>query len=236
MIYLRTSIATFLANARALIYGIRDDLFIKERILPYAIDDARIAESVAAYDAAELAEAEKSKEFGERLEARLLFERAFEEAEQMFKEHTDFLKLTLRDDFEKQKKLFLIGVPRAKRIDNRLKHMREVYFRTLQHDEVVAALSRFGITREDLEAGQRKVVETMDARKRFLAEKGEAEDATTLRDEAFVTLFDAVEDLETVCSYALKDRPQLMEKLGIVVFSPGYRPKPAAPAAEEPQQ
>jgi hypothetical protein len=235
MTYLRTSIPTFLANSRTLIYGVRDDDFIKQRILPYNFDEARITECVSIYNAAEIAESIKLKEFGERLEARLIFEKVYAEAEALFRKHTDFLKMALRDDFEKQKKLFLVGVPRQRSIDARLKHMKEVYFRTLQHDEVVTSAGRYGITREDLEAAHQKIIDTMDARRRYLDEKGEAEDATDIRNDAFEKLSDVVDELETILYYALEDRPQLMEKLGIPVLSPGYKRKKKTTPEPEPE-
>ncbi|NIM11484.1 MAG: hypothetical protein GTO45_16310 [Candidatus Aminicenantes bacterium] len=235
MVYLRTSIPTFLADSRALIYGVKADSFIKGRILPYNVDETRITEYVAIYDAAELAESKKSKEFGEQLEASIIFERIFKEAEALFRKHRDFLKLLLKDDIDKQKKLFLVGVPRAKKIADLLKHMREVYFRTLEHDEVVTGVARYGITREDLETGLQKVIEAMDAKEKHNREKGDAEDATLLRDDAFEKLDDVVDELETILYYALEDRPQLLEKLGIPVLSPGYKRRTKSQEEQNPE-
>ena len=70
MIYLGKNIPEFIMDSRTLIFGIKDDSFIKERILPYKVDEERIDEMVTIYYEAEKAESEKTKEFGEQLEAR----------------------------------------------------------------------------------------------------------------------------------------------------------------------
>jgi hypothetical protein len=235
MYHLKITIAEFLQNSRRLIFGVNGDAFVKERILPYNFDEARITVCVDTYNKAEKAESVKSQEFGEQLGARIIFEKTLEEANSLFYKHTDFLKLALRDDLNMQKELFLVGIPRSRRISDWLKHMREVYERVLEHEEVIPLVGRYGLTREDLEAGYQKVLDAILAKDKHSAEQDEAEDATFLRDEAFEELIDVVEELETVCIYALEDRPQLLEKFGIPVMAPKYK-RTSSTQPEEPTQ
>ena len=74
----------------------------------------------------------------------------------------------------------------------------------------------------------------MDAHAR---ERAEAEVATQERDAAFLELSRVVDELETLCPYALEDSPQSLEKLDIRVYSPGYTPKKKTPVENpEPQE
>jgi hypothetical protein len=219
MIRLKKSIAGFLRDSKALIYGVKDDPFIKERILTYNFDDTRIEESVKVYEEAVKAESEKSKEYGEQLEASKRFEKAMNEADYIFKKHSDFVRLALRHDEEKTRKLFLTGEPRSKKLSDILKYMIEFYNRLLADEQAAASVSKYAITREDLEKGRQKIVEADTAKTAHNVEMGEAQDATDSRDKEFVKLNDVVEELEIICTYALEDRPQLLEKLGIKVLS-----------------
>jgi hypothetical protein len=225
MIRLKKTIATFLRDSKALIYGVKDDPFIKERILAYNIDNARIEESVKLYEEAVKAESDKSKEYGEQLEARKRFEKTMDEADYIFKKHSDFVRLALRDDEEKINKLFLSGEPRSRKISDILKYMMEFYNRVLADDQVVAGVSAYGITKEDLEKGLQKIVEADTAKTAHNVEMGESQDATDRRDKAFNQLIFITEELEIICTYALEDRPQLLEKFGITVLSEGYKRK-----------
>jgi hypothetical protein len=68
--------------------------------------------------------------------------------------------------------------------------MREVYDRVLADDDVVAGASKYGLTREVLEAGRQKVINAEDAKRKRKKEMGEAEAATERRDASFVKLSD----------------------------------------------
>jgi hypothetical protein len=223
MIYLRTSIPTFLKNSRMLIFGVRDDTFIKERVLAYNFDDSRIQESVDIYNRAEQAESTKTREFGEQLEAKAQSDMRLEEAEAISRKHSDFLGLALRDEIDKQNKLFLNAQLRSRKLADWFKYVLEFYNRVLEDEDVVTRVGRYGITKENLEEGKQKIIAAQEAKNRHEKEMGEAQDSTLQRDAAFEKLYYVVEELEVICKYALEDRPQLLEKLGINVLSPNYK-------------
>lgn len=242
MLHLRTTIAGFLMYARQLIFGVRDDALIRERLLKYNFDDAKITECVDTYYEAEKAQSDRLKEYGEQLGAKEISDETWEEAKATWQEHTDILKLAVRDDIDKQRKLFLIGQPASNKMSDWFEHMKAMYDRVLADDEVVAAAAAYGLTREILEAGRQTVVNAEDAKRIHSVEQGEAEEATERRNAAFMKLLKVVEDLETLCPYVLKDMPQRLEKLGIPVLSPGYKrqteetpEQPPVPETQEPQ-
>lgn len=226
MYYSKKSIARFLKGSKTLIFGVRDDAFIKERITAFNYDESRLTECIAIYDEAEKAESVKSKEYGEQLEAKAIFDKQMAEAEKLYRKHTDFLKLALVDNIEEQKKLLLIGQPRTRRLSDWFKHVLELYDRVLESETAITAVTRYGITREKLAEGRQTVSAAEAAKIKHTEEKGEAQDATDLRDTAFEKLAFAVDELKKICTYSLEDRPQRLEKLGIQVLSPGYKRKP----------
>lgn len=234
--YTKKSVGKFLEYSRNLSLGIQADDFVKGRILPYNFDNAKVDETVTFYYEAEKAESDKAKEYGEQLEAKIIFDNIMDEAHALTRKHIDFLKLALRDDVEKQRKLFLIGQPRCQKLADWFKYMTEVYDRILADVAVVAAVANYGITRQNLEEGRQKVVDAAAAKAKHKKEQGEAEAATEHRDAVFLKLSDRIHELEVICPYALEDTPQYLETLGITVLSPGYKRKPKSeedPDSEE---
>ncbi len=76
MLQLTTSIAAYLQKTRLLIYGVGKNDFIKERVLPFNIDDAALDAMKVIYTKAKESESSKLKEHGEQLEASELFNNA----------------------------------------------------------------------------------------------------------------------------------------------------------------
>lgn len=236
MIHLRTTIPEFLKGSRMLIVGIKEDDFIKQRILEYNFDETRITEAAAAFEEAEKAESNKTLEYGEQLEAKARFDKIMKESEEIFRKHSDFIKLALRDDFEKQNLLFITGQPRSQKLTDWFKYVLEFYSRVLGDEDVVSRVTKYGITKEKLEQGRQTIITAQEAKTKHEKEMGEAQDAADRRDTAFEKLLYIVEELELICKYALKDRPQLLEKLGIEVLSAGYKRKNKDKEEEETEE
>lgn len=225
MFRLRVSVATFLEQARLLINGIKEDDFIRERLSGYGIGDKELKAYSQLLNKAVKAESEKGIEKGEQLEAKVNAKEAFQVAQDTFSRDRDFIKTVLKNDREKFRKIFLRGVFKDRKCDSRLKAMMETYDRILADDEVIGHASSLGITRDVLQAGKQKVLDAMEARRAHGSERGDAQHATQQRNEIFKELDQLVTRLKTVCKHAFKDRPQVLEILGIFVPSEGYDPK-----------
>lgn len=225
MIRYKRSIIGFLRGARQLFYGVEENNFIRERILQFNYDDTRISESIELFKQAEKAEKNKSKELGEQLGSKARYEKLMDETGSLCRKHIAFLKLLLRDDTDKQRKLFLVGIPRTRREGEWLKHMDGMYHTILLDDAVTASAGKYNISRADLEAAQVKVQDTIKAKDIHDRDKGAAELATAERDEIFDELEKAVEELTVICTYSLEDKTQMLETLGIRVYTPGYKPR-----------
>ena len=81
---------------------------------------------------------------------------------------------------------------------------------------VIEKMSAFGITQEKLEAGKSLVEQTETAKASQEKEKGEAQQATLDRDNAVDALDEWMGDFIAIARIALEEKPQLLEKLGIV--------------------
>ena len=72
---------------------------------------------------------------------------------------------------------------------------------------------------ERLNHEKQELVELRQLRSKALVEKGQAQEATRLRNQKLEELEDYCRLLKTLAALALQDRPQLMESLGILVRS-----------------
>ena len=81
---------------------------------------------------------------------------------------------------------------------------------------VAEALGRYGYTAERLAAERAKIVALIEARRAQGAANGAAQQATADQNAALAALEDEMSALRTMAKVALRDQPQLLEKLGIV--------------------
>lgn len=81
------------------------------------------------------------------------------------------------------------------------------------------SLSKYNVTPESLLEGQKLVAELEASRASYLKEKGESQNTTDLKDEAFRKLNSWMSDFKSIARIALEDQPQLLEALGIFVRS-----------------
>lgn len=93
---------------------------------------------------------------------------------------------------------------------------------TLKFDNLVlnetaflASLSRFTV--ESLNADKSALESLKTLRNQAISEKGQAQEATRLRNEKMEELEDYCYELRTIATIALADQPQLLEMLGLLV-------------------
>lgn len=94
---------------------------------------------------------------------------------------------------------------------------RMLYNNLLTQTKYMDAVTSFGITNTKLDKGLSQIDELEGAYQDFLKEKGEAQNNTVLRDNAFDELYDWYSDFRATARIALQNEPQLLEKLGIVI-------------------
>jgi len=107
-----------------------------------------------------------------------------------------------------------------------------LYSGILASEKLLTLMSEFGINNEILTAEMNNI-KTLEAlnQKKYI-EEGEAQIATQNRNRKLELLQVFCSDLRTIARIALKDQPQQLEKLGILVRS-SYPRKSIAPAEKE---
>lgn len=89
----------------------------------------------------------------------------------------------------------------------------------LADQEIINALQPLRVTAEDLNATLALCDEVDSLRAAYLIEKGESQNATKVKDAAFMALDDWMRDFYAVAKIALDEKPQLLEALGVLVRS-----------------
>ncbi|WP_347838042.1 hypothetical protein [uncultured Draconibacterium sp.] len=166
-------------------------------------------------DATTLYETQK-QEYGEVDAAQANYESQRTEAHDDYMTMLAICKIAFKKDVKAISTLDLSG-RRATTLSGWLKQTRGFYRAILANEEWKAALAGFGQTEEKLQAQLANVEGVATASETKKREMGDAQNATQQRDEKLEELSEWVNDYEVIARIALADKPQLLEKLGIVV-------------------
>jgi hypothetical protein len=222
MKFSKKRISALLESSKIALNVAMNDEEIKNALMTYNFDEARLNEGLELYNQASKLAANQKKEYGEQYSAREEFEKVFEDGNDIFLEHSRFSKLAYRNNDNKLAKLG-IARPRPTTIAGWLDQAKTFYQNALSDDELISQLSRYAITKEKLEAGQQLIIKVEESKAKHNIEMGEAQQATKLRNDALEKLDFFITELFTVAEFSLKDKPQQVEKLGITVYSEGYK-------------
>jgi len=196
---------------------------IKTPLLAYNYDEARLDQCLDLHKKAKEDYQKQKKERSEQFQATAELEKALDEANPVYIEHISLARLALKDKSRKKPK-FSLAESRRKDIYGRLEQAEVFYDNVLADEEILNELAtRFGLTKEKLAAGKQLVIKVKQANKSRQKEKSESQQATLDRDKSFKVLYDALSEFFQVCQFALAARPQLLERLGYLKLSEGYR-------------
>ena len=160
----------------------------------------------------------QKKEYGELDEAQASFAAERKETNQTYMDMVSIGRVALKNDVKAITTLELNG-RRARTISAWLKQTLGFYRAILANDEWKAALAVYGQTEEILTTQVAAIEGVAAASESVRKEKGDAQNATKERDEKIEELVDWVNDYEVIARIALADKPQLLEKIGILVKS-----------------
>ena len=168
-------------------------------------------------EATTLVETQK-REYGELDAAQTAFEDERKAAHGNYMDMLAICKIAFKNDVRAISTLDLTG-RRASTISGWLKQTTGFYRAILANDDWKAVLAGFGQTEEKLNAELAAVQGVATASETKKKEMGDAQNATQERDMKLEELIEWVNDYEVIARIALADKPQLLEKLGIVVKS-----------------
>lgn len=194
------------------------DSKILDAVSPMGYPEEKLNEGAALLAEAVTKVETQKREYGEVDEAYDRFGNEREAAHRMYMDTVNICRVAFKDDVKAATTLELNG-RRARTISGWLKQTRSFYRALLDNDDWKAALAVYGQTEEKLTANLAAVEQVARASETVRKEMGDAQNATAERDMKLEELADWVNDYEVIARIALADKPQLLEKIGIVVKS-----------------
>jgi hypothetical protein len=232
---------------RQLIFNAASDEEIMALVQPYKYDAPKMEQGKTNYNNADAAVEKQKLDYIRQFEAKAIFDQAHDEANDYYIELIVLFRLALAGDPLKLQMLGLDG-RRPRRFASWLRQVNRFYNNAIDNQEILPLVAEYGVTNEKLIAGKELVKKVEIANDDHDKARGTAQQSTVDRNKTLKILDEWTFAFKKVCRLALKDRPQLLEKLGIVVLSEGYKRKteeeneepapesePLPPAAEEEQ-
>ena len=141
------------------------------------------------------------------------------EAKNLYMRHLKFARIALAGDTEARSALGL-GGDRERDLEDWMGQARTFYNNIATDERLQEALeAEVGLSREDVERAQEEVEDVARAFEAKMSEKGEAEESTKERNAAFDILEDWVNEGQALARVLMEERPQQLEKLGLVARS-----------------
>ena len=159
---------------------------------------------------------QQKKEYQEQSLAYDRFYVEKDEAETNFNRTLKLVRALARNDKDLQDRLKLQNMS-ASRIEEWIESATSFYDRLLNEPEFLTRLARFKVTTEQLNNEKAAIESLRELRNQATAEKGQAQEATRVRNEKLNELDDYARELKAIAELALEGRPQLLEKLGVLV-------------------
>ena len=182
----------------------------------YGYGPAAMATGQALYDTTVLAFDSNTTETDEASAAYATFDTKKNQLGDIYSAHRRKAKVVFSDDPVTAKKLGILGsLPEA--YVNWLDTVGKFYTVSIKDVEIQTKLGKLKITLDDLNAANALIPEVKASRAAYLKEKGESEDATSIKDAAFGKLDDWMREFYSVAKIAMEDNPQLLEALGLTV-------------------
>ena len=189
---------------------------IATTLAEYGYDAPTMAEGKVLYNLTRKAYDSNKAETDEATEAYANFASLKEQLEDLYGAHRKKAKVVFKNDAITANKLGVTSsVPEV--YVNWIETVRKFYSVAIAEPEIQTKLSRLKITLSDLNETQALIPQVEALRVAYLKEKGESQDATTLKDNAFSKLDTWMSEFYAVAKIAMEDHPQLLEALGLIV-------------------
>lgn len=141
-----------------------------------------------------------------------------DEAEHTYKRTYKLVKVLSRNNADLQNRLgFQNGKVYA--IEEWIEQGVDFYNRLQNENGFLTTLAKFNLTEDRINQESKGLIDLRMLRNTATLEKGQAQEATRLRNQKLDELADYCTELKALSQLALESQPQLLEKLGILVRS-----------------
>ena len=213
----RKTITDKLESSRILIFNSRG-AEVAPLLSEMGIDAAYLDAGEALYKEATALVNQQKKEYQEQSQAYDKFYLEKDEAEKSYKRTLKLVKVLSRNDKDLQNRLgFQSGKTMA--ITQWIEAAIDFYNRLLNESAFLTKLAKFKLSTDRLNKEKTAIEGLKELRSQAAVEKGQAQEATRLRNEKLDELDDYCTELKAIAEIALEKKPQLLEQLGIVVPS-----------------
>jgi len=207
-----------LEDSRILIYNSRNPE-IAEALAIFGITSEHIDNGVAKYEGVIQIFSINVKEHQEKDIAYDNYIESRENVFTIFNQTIEIIRMIVRGDKDLQDRLHFSSIQKKSPIEEWINNVLWFYEVLLNEVVLLQKISSYNITEENIIDQKEQVANLKVLRNTVFAEKGEAEEARRLRDEKLADLEEYCYELRTIAKIALKDKPQLLEMLGIKVYS-----------------
>lgn len=212
----KLTISDFLHQCNLRIMGAMNDETILTRVSGMGYNTDRLNAGKILLDEVVVLHQKIVKENAELAHAYDLRNKEREEADSLYIKYFTLAKIAFAHDSAAFVALHL-NARTTPSLNGWLSQTKNFYTLLLQNQKWTDSLQAFNVSRQDLEAGLKEVLDVETAASVILKEKGEAQDAVDKRDAKLDELNRWINDFESVARLALAASPQQLEKLGIVV-------------------
>ncbi len=212
----KLTISDFLHQCNLRIMGAMNDETILTRVSGMGYNTDRLNAGKILLDEVVVLHQKIVKENAELAHAYDLRNKEREEADSLYIKYFTLAKIAFAHDSAAFVALHL-NARTTPSLNGWLSQTKNFYTLLLQNQKWTDSLQAFNVSRQDLEAGLKEVLDVETAASVILKEKGEAQDAVDKRDAKLDELNRWINDFEAVARLALAASPQQLEKLGIVV-------------------
>ena len=161
---------------------------------------------------------QQKKEYQEQNQAYDKFYLEKDEAEKSYKRTLKLVKVLSRNDKDLQNRLGFQS-EKANSIAQWIETAIDFYNRLLNESAFLTKLAKFKVSTDRINKEKTAIEGLKELRNQAALEKGQAQEATRLRNEKLDELDDYCTELKAIAEIALEKKPQLLEQLGIVVPS-----------------
>jgi len=211
-------VTDYLHRADILIQNSINDENILGRVSAFGFDAEKLNEGLTLLNEADAAQKDQNIQYAEQFEATQRANSLKEEFDKTYGMHRDIARAMFQDETGYWEMLHLTGRRRNGKSEW-LRKARDFYSNIKDNEALINRMSPMGFTTEYLDSRLAELDEIEEAMRQQVRETGEAQQATVDRDEKLDELQDWVNVYKSVAKLALMDKPQLLEKLGLLVRS-----------------
>jgi hypothetical protein len=191
---------------------------ILNAVTAFGYDAARLQAGRALYDEVMGLAAAQEREYGEQYGATAVVNAAWETADLAYKKALKISRVVFKGNQKARNALGLSG-SRKKTLSGWINQATNFYTNLLNTPDLIAAMTPYSYDQAKLEAEAALVQAVVAANAAQDRERGEAQEATQVRDAKMDELDQWTADYKAIAQVALSDSPQQLEQLGWIVPS-----------------